>query len=223
MEPVVRTTEEFRLRTDKLLLCHAALLDLRLFLLAILLQCQRKIRYAIKEAATQSTNSPRKLENSVHSTCRRRLPVPGIVCAYLLLVLEVLLHLQNRGHVVVEVQLFQGLLDMLSGYGLLGVLLGNLVGFRGNERDELDTALDEEVARVLGEGHARLGLQDLGDNLLDGCWAGVSWVRRCAKRAGGLPFGNDRSSLPPNSRSDMLAVVLGVCCFAPDAAWSARI
>lgn len=84
--------------------------------------------------------------------------------------LVLLCRLQHGGHVVREAKLLQRLGDVVAGDGLLGLLLRDLVGLGGDEGDELDAALDEEVAGLLGEDGARGGGEDLGDDLLDGCW-----------------------------------------------------
>lgn len=96
---------------------------------------------------------------------------PGNACkTHLLLLFVVLGDFKDRRHVVAKVELLEGGLDVLACYRLLRIFLGDLVGFRGDEGDELDTALDEEVARVFGKGHARLAGQDVLDNLLHrGC------------------------------------------------------
>jgi hypothetical protein len=67
-----------------------------------------------------------------------------------------------------EAQLAQGLVNVLGGDGLLGLVLCDLVGLGGDQRDELDAAVDEQVARVLAKGQARFVAQDLADDLLDG-------------------------------------------------------
>lgn len=54
--------------------------------------------------------------------------------------------LEHSGDVVGEAELLQGLCDVVAGYGLLGLLLGDLVGLGRDEGDELDAALDEQVA-----------------------------------------------------------------------------
>jgi hypothetical protein len=40
---------------------------------------------------------------------------------------------------------------MLGGNRLLSFFLGDFVCFRGDEGDELDAAVDEEVARIFAE------------------------------------------------------------------------
>ena len=127
--------------------------------------------------------------------------------AYLLLLLVVVGHLENGGHVVAKVELLEGGLDVLAGYRLLGVLFGNLVGLGGDEGDELDAAFNEQVARVFGKRHAGLAGEDVLDNLLHRGWAArvsTGLGGRVCGRAQHSPFGSDRSSLPPNSRSDMV-------------------
>ena len=51
---------------------------------------------------------------------------------------------------------------------LFGFFFCDLVGFGGDEGDEFDAALDEEVAGVFGEGDTRGGGEDLGYYFLDG-------------------------------------------------------
>ena len=61
---------------------------------------------------------------------------------------------------------------MLRRDGLLGLALRNLVGFGGDEGDEFDAAVYEEVAGVAREGDAGFGIvggEDFGDDFLDGC------------------------------------------------------
>jgi len=59
---------------------------------------------------------------------------------------------------------------MLRRYRLLAFLLGDLVGFGGDEGYELNGAVDEEVAGVFTEGETRFVAEDFGDDLLDrGC------------------------------------------------------
>ena len=65
---------------------------------------------------------------------------------------------------------------MVAGNRLLGLLLGDLVGLGGDEGDELDAALYEEVAGLFGEDAAARGGEDLGDDLLDRRWGDVSIV-----------------------------------------------
>ena len=81
--------------------------------------------------------------------------------------------LRNSKHVrdvVHEPELAQRLLDVFCGDGLLGLFLRYLVCFGRDERDELDAALDEQVAGVFGEGLACAGGEDFGDDFLDGCY-----------------------------------------------------
>ena len=62
---------------------------------------------------------------------------------------------------------------MLRRYRLLALLFGDLVGFGGDERYELDGTVDEEVAGIFAEGEACFVAEDFGDDLLDrGCGAG---------------------------------------------------
>lgn len=94
----------------------------------------------------------------------------------LLHLLVLLRGLEDGGDVVGGAELLEGLCDVVAGDCLLGLLLGDLVGLGGDEGDELDAALDEQVPGVLGEGDAGRGRQDLGDYLLDGCWRGqLKW------------------------------------------------
>ena len=96
---------------------------------------------------------------------------------HLLLLLVILRDIKDRWHVIAKVEFLQRCLDMLACNGLLRVLFGDFVGFGGDEGNELDTALDEEVARVFRKGHARLGGQYVLNNLLYGCCDAISCVR----------------------------------------------
>ena len=71
-------------------------------------------------------------------------------------------------YVLREPQLSECLVDVVGRYSLLGFFLGNLVGFGGDEGDEFDAAVDEQVACVPGEGDAGGG-EDFGYDFLDGC------------------------------------------------------
>lgn len=86
---------------------------------------------------------------------------------HLLLLLVLRRRLDDGGDVLGEAELLQGLGDVVAGDGLLGLLLRDLVGLGRDERDELDAALDQQVAGLLGEGDAVGGREDLGDDLLD--------------------------------------------------------
>ena len=96
--------------------------------------------------------------------------------AYLLLLLVVLYDLEDGRDVVAKVELLERSLDVLAGNRLLRVLFGDLVGLGGDEGDELDAALDQQVAGFLGEGHGLrifvggFGGENFVDDLLDrGC------------------------------------------------------
>lgn len=62
---------------------------------------------------------------------------------------------------------------MLRRDRLFCLALRNLVGFGGDESDEFDAAVYEEVAGVAGKGDAGFGGvvrgEDFGDDFLDGC------------------------------------------------------
>ena len=90
------------------------------------------------------------------------------------MLLVVLRHLEDGWDVVAKIQLFQGSLDVFASYRLLGVFFGDFVGFRRDEGDELDTAFDQEVARIFCKRHARLAGEDVLHNLLDGRWGRIS-------------------------------------------------
>lgn len=49
----------------------------------------------------------------------------------------------------------------------LGFFFADVIGFGGNQGDELDAAFHEQVASIFGEGLAGRGRQDLSDDLLD--------------------------------------------------------
>jgi hypothetical protein len=63
---------------------------------------------------------------------------------------------------------------MLAGNCLLGLLLGDVVGFGGDEGYKFDAAFYEEVAGIFPEGEAGRGREDLGDDLADGGLIGDS-------------------------------------------------
>jgi hypothetical protein len=58
---------------------------------------------------------------------------------------------QHLLHILRKPQLPQRFVDMLGGNRLLSFFLGDFVCFRGDEGDELDAAVDEEVARIFAE------------------------------------------------------------------------
>ena len=62
---------------------------------------------------------------------------------------------------------------MLCRNRLFSFTLRNLVGFGGDEGDEFDAAVDEQVAGVSREGDAGFGIvggENFGDYLLYGCY-----------------------------------------------------
>jgi hypothetical protein len=63
-------------------------------------------------------------------------------------------NLHDIRHIITKTQLLQRLGNVLARNRLLALLFGNLVCFRRDERDKLDAAFDEEVARVFVEGYA---------------------------------------------------------------------
>lgn len=63
-----------------------------------------------------------------------------------------LCHGQYFGNVITETEITKRFLDVLAGDGLLCFLLADVVGFGGNQGDELDAAFHKEVPRVFGEG-----------------------------------------------------------------------
>lgn len=72
-------------------------------------------------------------------------------------------------YVIRKPELFQSLGDVITRYGLLRFLFGYLVCLGGDECDELDAALDEQVAGFLGKADACCCWQDLAYDLLHGC------------------------------------------------------
>lgn len=94
--------------------------------------------------------------------------------AHLLLLLVFGGGLEDGGNVVGEAERLEGLGDVVAGDGLLGLLLGNLVGLGRDKCDKLDAAFYEQVTSFFGKGDAVGGGQDLGYDLLDRCWEGVS-------------------------------------------------
>lgn len=64
-------------------------------------------------------------------------------CTHLQLLLVLVRDGQNIMDVVSEAEIAQSALDVFACNGLLGFLLADIVGFRGDERDELDAAFHE--------------------------------------------------------------------------------
>jgi hypothetical protein len=64
---------------------------------------------------------------------------------------------------------------VVAGNGFLGILLRDLIGFRGNKRNEFHAAFNEEVPGFPGEDAAAGCGEDLADDFLDRC---------CTKLAG---------------------------------------
>ena len=61
---------------------------------------------------------------------------------------------------------------MLCRNGLLGFTLGYLVGFGGDQGDEFDAAVDEQISGISCEADAGfrvVGCEDFGDDFLDSC------------------------------------------------------
>lgn len=70
---------------------------------------------------------------------------------YLLNLLVLRSRLQHGRDVVGETESLERLRDVITGDGLLRLLLGDLVRLRRDERDELDAEIDEEIPCFLGE------------------------------------------------------------------------
>lgn len=68
---------------------------------------------------------------------------------------------KDIGDVIGETEIAQRSFDVLAGYGLLRFLFADVVGFRGDQRDELDAAFHEQVSGVLGESLAGRCGEDL--------------------------------------------------------------
>ena len=125
-------------------------------------------------------------------------------------------------HVLGEAELAQGLVDVVRRDGLLGLPFRDLVGLGRDERDELDAAVDQQVARVLAEDEPGLVAQDLRDDLLDGRCGGRRQL--CCLRRGGAvegrlvcsPFGSERSSFPDMAKHVMVVVVVVVFNLPPN-------
>lgn len=81
---------------------------------------------------------------------------------------------EDISDVVAESEIPKGLLHMFTGNRLLGLLLTDIIRFRGDQSNELDTTLHQQVPRILGEGLTGAGWEDLRDNLLDGCYRTIS-------------------------------------------------
>ena len=68
------------------------------------------------------------------------------------MLLVFLCHLLNLINVLLEAEVLESLDDVFCRNRLFCLFFGDLVGLRGDERDEFDAAFDEEVAGVLSEG-----------------------------------------------------------------------
>lgn len=81
------------------------------------------------------------------------------------------------GHVIGEAQLYQGFGNVIAGNRFLGLFFRYLVCLRGDECDELHTALNQQIACLFGKCHTGRWWEDFADDLLDGgylmfnfCW-----------------------------------------------------
>lgn len=121
--------------------------------------------------------------------------------------LKLIRHRHQLRHILAKIEVLQGFGDVLARDGFLGVFLGDVVGFGGDHGDELDAALDQEVAGFFGEGHGLrvfrggFGGENFVDDLLDRCWGVVLgfWFEgglRVAEAYLRIPLGRERSSLP---------------------------
>lgn len=72
-------------------------------------------------------------------------------------------------HILAKAKLLESFGDVFACDCLLGFFLTDFVGFRGDERDKLDAAFDEEIARVFAKCYARGGWEYFRDDLLNGC------------------------------------------------------
>ncbi len=88
---------------------------------------------------------------------------------HLLLLLELIHSLHHFRDVMAKAQVLERFDDMLVADGLLGLPLSNFVCLGRYERDELHAAFDQQVARVAAIRHARVGREDLIDDLLHRC------------------------------------------------------
>jgi hypothetical protein len=68
---------------------------------------------------------------------------------YLLHLLVLLRGFNDSCDVVREAELLESLCDVVASNGLLGLLFGDLVGLGGDEGDEFNAALDQQVAGLL--------------------------------------------------------------------------
>lgn len=73
--------------------------------------------------------------------------------------------------VIAETKITQSPLHVFTGDSLLRFLFADVVGFRGDQGDELDAAFHEEIARVFREGLPGGRREDLCDDFLDRRWA----------------------------------------------------
>lgn len=110
---------------------------------------------------------------------------------------------------------------MLARDRLLGILLGDFVGLGGDHGDELDAALDQQIASFFGEGHGLrtlvggFGGKDFVDDLLHGRFGEgeviVAWKGSVRLVSCGVLMGWFALYGPPMSLSDMLGDLLYEC------------
>lgn len=77
---------------------------------------------------------------------------------------------KHHRDVIREPELLKSLGDVVACDSLFRLFFGDLVCLGRDECDELDTAFDQQIASFLSESDTLLCGQNLGDNLLNGCY-----------------------------------------------------
>jgi hypothetical protein len=79
-------------------------------------------------------------------------------------------HSQDVWDIVAKAKITQSPLYVFACDCFLGLLFANIIGFRGDQRDEFHAAFHEEIASIFRKGLAGGRGEDLGDDFLDRRW-----------------------------------------------------
>ena len=101
------------------------------------------------------------------------LGVDSNMCAHLQLFPVLLGYRKYVRDIVCKAKIPECFLNVFACDGLLSFLFADIVGLGRDQGDELDAAFHQQIARILGEGLAHAGREDLGNDLLD---------RRCTQQ-----------------------------------------
>jgi len=87
---------------------------------------------------------------------------------YLQLLLVFASNLHDVLDIVSETELLQRFGDVFARNSLLALLFANLICFRGNQSDKLDTTFDEQIPRIFAKSKTRGWGENFRDDLLNG-------------------------------------------------------